>query len=381
MNTISSYHPASSQSAETQNLKNQSTNTAGKAAEAQAKDTLLGRLAEHIPGVSAEDMKNQKAEDFTPDKVAQNISNFVGMGLESMRREGRSEEDIQKMHQAAMRGIEKGFNEAKEILEGLGAFAIPTIEPMIDETFDKTMDAVQALLPNQDYSPSFGRARGTEAFYAERYSQSESFSLKLTTKEGDEVTIQFGSSSYESSSFGAVSNANGQAMSASMERGSSSSMFFSIEGDLNDEEMAAINDLLKDVNEIADEFFSGDLQEAFDMATEFEMDGEQLASMNLRLVQTQSYSAASAYSTVGALPSVENADALSPIKDFGDRLTGAAEDPMLGFMEEADKFISDLINSLTENDIRYLDADEQETSRLDQNMKLMNEMMDSLFDN
>jgi len=385
MNVISSLNQPSQAGtlrSETPQLKNEadSAKAAMERNETKAQDALLNRLAKHVPGVSAEDMRKQNAEDFTPDKVADRVAGFVGMGLDQARAEGRSEADIQKMHEAAMRGIEKGFAEAKEILEGLDILNQGNIEPTIDETFDKTMAAVQALLPSNDNQVS-GPRRGAEAFYAsERYASAETFSLSLTTQDGDEVTIEFGNAEYQNISAAGASAGGSSALSTSLERGSASSMYFSVEGDLSDEELGAINDLLRDVNDIADEFFDGDIQAAFDKATEFEMDGSQLASMNLRLTRTETYSAASAYSAVGSLPSFGNADALAPLNDMGSKLNALAEDPRTAFMEEADKMISKILDGLVQQDTRFKDADDDTRSRLDNNLKLMDDMMDALFD-
>lgn len=350
----------------------------------KAQDTVLNRLAEHVPGVTAEDMRRQKAEDFTPEKVAERISGFVSQGLANARAEGRSEEDVQKMHAAAVRGIEKGFAEAKDILQELDILSQGNIEKTIDDTFDKTMESVRALLPDNpliagNNSGPQAPARSSEEFYAaERYSKAETFSLKLKTQEGDDVVIEFGNSSSQTASIGAVNNANGYAHSASIERYSSSNMSFSIQGDLNEKEMKAIDDLLKDVNDIADEFFGGDMQAAFDKATEFQMDGSQLASMNLQLTRTETYSAASAYSSVGNM--LPGAEKLAPLNDLGTKLGTLAEDPRNAFLDKADAFISEMLDSLVKQDIRFKDADDAQQSLLSENLDKMNSMLDTLFE-
>ncbi len=369
---------------DTQRLSTAPTSEEGQKAQedrnvAKSQDTLLNRLAEHVPGVSAEDMRKQKAEDFTPEKVASRISGFVGMGLDRARSEGRSEADIEKMHAAAMRGIEKGFNEAKEILDGLSILGQGNIEKNIDDTFDKTMSAVKALLPTQQSDLPSGPQRASEAFYAnERYAKSETFSLSLKTQEGDDVVIEFGRAQQQSASVAAARSGGNSAAVASLERSSASSMYFSVQGDLNDEELSAINDLLRDVNDIADEFFGGDIQAAFDKASEFEMDGSQLASMNLRLTRSESHSATSAYSSVGNM--MPGMDELAPLNDMSSKLNALSEDPRNAFMEEADKLIASIIDSLVPQDSRYKDANEKDRERLDNNLQQMNSMMSALFD-
>lgn len=75
--------------------------------QAASEDTVLNRLAENIPGMSAGDLKSLDSDDFSPEKVANRIGDFVAQGLEAARRSGRSEEDIQNMYNAAVSGVEK----------------------------------------------------------------------------------------------------------------------------------------------------------------------------------------------------------------------------------------------------------------------------------
>ncbi|MBY4678511.1 DUF5610 domain-containing protein [Marinobacterium arenosum] len=342
---------------------------------AKAQDALLNKLADNIPGMQGSDLRKLDAEDFTPDKVAGRIAGFVSMGLANARADGRSEEDIAKLHQQAMKGIEKGFKDAQKILDDMGLLK-GEIKSNIDTTYDLTMDAVKALQPGQPP----GLALPSASFYAsERYAQAESFSLSLTTQEGDQISIEFGNSSYYNASAGFSRNEDGSTAGFSIERGVASNLSFSINGDLNDEEMAAIESLLKDVNEIADDFFSGDVQQAFEKASEYRMDGSQLASMNLRLEQSQSYSAAAAYSRVGSLPAVDNGNALAPLQGLAGKLNGAVNDPKIAFMDQADQFVSELLDNLALQDSRYKDADADQQNKLDSNLQLLNDMMDSMF--
>ena len=60
----------------------------------------------------------------------------------------------------------------------------------------------------------------------------------------------------------------------------------------------ALEKLFGQVQELSNKFYAGDLSGAFDRAMALEMDGEQLASMSLRLTQTTVRQATDAYSAV-----------------------------------------------------------------------------------
>ena len=345
----------------------------GRTQEAASQDTVLNRLASNIPGMSSGDLKTLSTDDFSPEKVASRIGDFVAQGLEAARRSGRSEEDIQKMYNAAVDGVKKGFSEAREILDGLGALS-DSIASNIDLTEDKTLDALNAIAPGQQTSED---AQISRLMAAERYQEAETLSLKVTTQDGDEVTINFAKNSQYESSFGIEQDQQGNTQSLfNISRNESSSYQFSVEGDLDNDEIDALQDLIKDVNEISNEFFDGDVQKAFDMASEFRMDKTELASMNLRLTQSEQTTAVAKYSEV------ENLDnpSMNPEKRLGhmmQNMNGAADKPELGFIHDASSLSREILSSLVTQDIRYKDSDEPERARYDANLDSMNNLLAS----
>jgi len=71
-----------------------------------------------------------------------------------------------------------------------------------------------------------------------------------------------------------------------------------VEGELDDDEVKALEKLFGQVQDLSDKFYAGDLAGAFDRAMALDMDGEQLASMSLRLTQTSVRQATDAYGSV-----------------------------------------------------------------------------------
>jgi len=118
----------------------------GKNPSADAKQVLLGKLAEKIPGMTAEKLSGLDANDYTPDKVAGRISDFVAAGLAAAKGRGASDERLQQMYDAAVKGVEKGFKEAREILDNLDVLK-GDIKSMVDETETQTFDALAQIAP------------------------------------------------------------------------------------------------------------------------------------------------------------------------------------------------------------------------------------------
>ncbi|MCP4597861.1 DUF5610 domain-containing protein [Neptuniibacter sp.] len=338
---------------------------------ASAADQLVAKLAENIPGMSVSEMKGLDANDYSPEKVASRISNFVAQGLEQARARGASDADLDSMYQAALSGVQKGFDEATKILEDLNMLT-PDIQTTIDQTHDLTFEALAGLAPNPNSETAPSRQVSISA--AERYSKAESFSLDVMTKEGDKVSIRFNSEASQTKSLGAYSDGDSSAVSYGIERNASSNYRFSVEGDLNEDELEALQSLIQDINLIAEDFYSGDVQEAFEQATELEMDKSQLMNLNVTMTQSASYSAVTAYEQVQQMdnPLGDNGRHLGQLMNNMDKFM---DNPALGFLENSRLFGADLLDQLVHQDIRYKDADEESQSKLDGNFDLLKDLM------
>ncbi len=338
--------------------------TSGKSA--SAADKLVAKLAENIPGMSLSEMKDMDASDYSPEKVASRIADFVAQGLENARARGASEERLLQMYDAAVAGVERGFEEATEILDELGMLNDETAAT-IEQTQDLTFEALAGLAPGSvETAPS----RQVSLSAAERYSKSESFSLNVMTKEGDKVTIKFDSSATETTSLGYYSDDDASAISFGVDRTDSSNYQFSVKGDLNEEELEALQTLVQDINLIADDFFSGDVQDAFEQAAELEMDKSQLMNLNVNMSQSVSYSAVVAYQEVQQLdnPLGNNGRHLGQLMNNMDRFMGHHS---LERFEGIGSFGEDMLANLIRQDVRYKDSDDDSRNKLEDNIRFL----------
>ncbi|MEO1594802.1 MAG: hypothetical protein AAFS02_06100 [Pseudomonadota bacterium] len=110
----------------------------------------------------------------------------------------------------------------------------------------------------------------------------EASTIRIRTQEGDTVKIRLRNVEQFSATDTSRSGPDGTATSTRVDASQSRRVSFSVEGDINSDERAAIEDVLAQASEIADEFFGGDLAAAFENAAEFEFDSEQLQRVNLR---------------------------------------------------------------------------------------------------
>jgi hypothetical protein len=172
------------------------------------------------------------------------------------------------------------------------------LAPQLTQTVDQALDKVSQQLQAQGVSPTHvaklvakfrqdladavssaaasaggaGVTSVTSAFAAVR----ERESLTIQTTDGAQVTIRFGAQA------AAGANSSAAALFAS------SKMQIEVSGNLSSADLTAISNVVSQVDSIANDFFSGDVQDAFAAAANVNADPSEIAGFSLQM----SYSAA-----------------------------------------------------------------------------------------
>lgn len=203
---------------------------------------------------------------------------------------------------------------------------------------------------------------------ATRYQKAESFSLELQTKEGDKVTVRFGYRLDQTETYQANRSEQQRSSYFELSRQEKSHFQFQVEGNLNEDELDAINNLIRDVGQISNDFFNGDFQQAFDQASEFKLDKSQLASMALHLKRTETSSAATAYQQVKNLPEFET-NLPKGLQHAASVMERSQQNPLLSFTDSLRSFQLELLDQLVKQDSRFQEKNAQEkdiSSKLEQ---------------
>lgn len=167
-----------------------------------------------------------------------------------------------------------------------------------------------------DFSPSAKGIRAAAAVekYQASYAYSQTMSMEIKTKEGDVVKVDFQQLYAQYQEYkkeqGAIEGPKGARYFESreaMEATAFEERFgFSVQGDLNEDELKAVFDIFEKVDKLATEFFEGDVQKAFEQAQALEVDFGQIQSFSLDLqkteTMTQAYQQAKAYEGVQQQP-------------------------------------------------------------------------------
>ena len=120
-------------------------------------------------------------------------------------------------------------------------------------------------------------------------SRESTLALKLTTQEGDLVELTFRQLDVLTQTRLKGVTDSGDRVRASDTTGSSErNVNMQITGDLSDAEKAAIDSVLQNVVDVANQFFHGDLQAAIARLSDAQIDTSQLADVSLKMSMSQS---------------------------------------------------------------------------------------------
>lgn len=255
--------------------------------------------ASETSNVYAQPKIQSVANKSEPTLAASNILGFIAQRLGLDAAEGDDTEALQSRLQAGLDGFLKGYGEAREQLLALGQLNGDVLDA-VDKTYKDVLTGIADLA--QEYGLENPAAdllaeiktneeelnvdavaqtvNASNLSLSAEMLQARTFEFEVKTAEGDIVLIR--ALAEQSGSYS--SNADGKSISASSSTVNQFS--FSVEGELNSDEITALNDLLGKVSDLSATFYSGNLEGAFEEALSLGYDDEQIASFSLNLTMS-----------------------------------------------------------------------------------------------
>lgn len=299
----------------------------------------------------------------TAEKASNNILGFIERRLMLDQADGATQAELAARLEAGLEGFEKGFAQAKEQLEALALFS-PEIEADIHQTYDLVHQGISSLkekyvgitepvqsthktsdtensTANTEPTISAPDLASTLSSPNNFFAQRNDFSFDLKTRDGDTVTIRASAQEVNALKYGKESSSN-----------------FSIEinGELDDDELAAINDLLSQVNDLATTFFSGDMNKAFEQALNVGYNYEEIAQFALKLTHSEVQANPTNYQTDNHIPFTQRLD---PIRDFAQQLLDTIETTHLANQEEMLQQLAERIDTQAIDSTNAIDTEDK----------------------
>jgi hypothetical protein len=208
--------------------------------------------------------------------------------------------------------VDKALDAASKHLveQGYSQDEIDTAVARFRDRLAHEIDALTNAAPSAGGdAATTGAAQRVAVAEAARAVKRERFSLDILTAEGDEVSIRFKSLQVANVAAARVSEGDASATAVQGSVISRGRFTIEVDGDLNDAERAAIDDLLDEVDGTATDFFGGDVQAAFAAASRVGLEGDALSAFSVRMSYAKSVTAAQAYATTAALVDTPKAHA------------------------------------------------------------------------
>lgn len=355
-----------------------------------------------------------ESEPPSPKEVADKILGVVINRLEQEAEQGASPERIGMLLEQAESGITKGFKQAENQIEQLGLSSdelsddidqsqklinkglnilqqayiesdsekannpptstpTPTLTSTSNEPSARHTDNTQK---NQVESSPLNEIPKREISQTAGYSQfsalSESTSIEIETQDGDIVSFSLSQlqASFKEGAFDSE---------ASHYEGSYSSgqYAYSVEGDLDENEIKALNDLMVQIESLSEQFFGGDFQGAFESALSLGFDGAEIAgfSLNMNITQIQQVSTYEQVSNMGSSDHHQNTQ-FAPLSNFAHDLLETHKQAMEHF-KNADQMITNLLGKMMED--RY--SSEPSNTKEDLSPDSMESYINTLIEN
>jgi hypothetical protein len=359
------------------------------------------------PDISAPDTEKTDSSLFDFEEIAKNVLNFVGGAIKNAQNKGADEDKLNDLFEQASSGVLKGIKLAELDLAGLlneeVTNGINQSKSLIEDGIAKLKRDIfnpQALNLEK---PATSSVNSTIISYEKQ----NSGELNIRTQDGDTVNITFENlEQFEFSqrqvqhlaqqtelekkavvtepvsvlvdvkspavasgqtstsvdvevddpevSINEVDNArpNTDKIQQNTIFYEESTFSFSVKGELDEDELKAIGQLVADANELAEGFFNGDIETAFNEALELGFDEQGLSSFALQLTKVENTAVIKAYETVSRFDSdnVESdpAKAVKPVADYLDKLLNVLDGSRLRLEDSNsyDNIINKLINKL-----------------------------------
>ena len=187
----------------------------------------------------------------------------------------------------SVRAITENSGERRDIIIG-----------RIREAAEQAFARISEIAGDDDAADELGEARelirrGLDQFEAGALVRTESSLevdarsrqrsvIRIRTQEGDVVRLDVSRADRLSVSEDVLETGEGISRETAIELSSRSRLSLKVRGDLNEAELTAIRDVFKVAENLAEEFFAGDIEAAFEIAAGLEYDSEQLARVSLR---------------------------------------------------------------------------------------------------
>ena len=270
-----------------------------------------------IDGQKPKELADKKVEEknknlFDFEKVAKNVMRFVGGVIRGAADGGASDEKLNGLFSQAREGVSRGFAMAKKDLAGFMNEELENGISKSRELIDTGIDDLETDIFNRQGVENGNLAR-VSTLAAASVANEQSGQLSIRTRDGDEVTFSFenlqsfqasqqtsfqAQTTNEEGDNGTTTSSVSVQQTTAFEYYERSGISFSLKGELDEAEMKSIADLVGQVQDLADTFYKGDVDKAFEEALSLGFDDKELVGYALQLNRSTQTDVLKAYENI-----------------------------------------------------------------------------------
>lgn len=263
------------------------------------------QLNEESPERSRETEKSDEQSGlFDFEEVVSNVFSFVSRVIRGASSTGADDNEIESLFAQAREGIGKGIAAARQDLSGI-------LDDELSRGIDKVGENLEerlAALQQEIFSPLVAETINAN------FSAFSSSELLIRTRDGDEISLFFGRTQSLS-----ATNLNTQDQSIEQDNALTDNsgsqlvsyleqlgLSISISGNIDNDELQAISELVDQLSGVADQFFNGNVFDAFEKALALGYDEKELVGFTARLAKGERASLTDPYREVQNLGNSNN---------------------------------------------------------------------------
>ncbi|MFT4746847.1 MAG: hypothetical protein ACI8XG_000924 [Congregibacter sp.] len=357
-----------------------------------------------------ESTENTTKTLFDFEEIAKNVLNFIGGAVRNAQGKGADEETLSNLFDQATSGVLKGIKMAKDDLSGMMNEEIENginrSQNLIEQGIAKLKEEIFGTVLDSQLASSNSQLVSQSA----DYEKSQSDELQVVTKDGDKVKIVFENvEQFELNRRGReeqvqpitldpavisplpsldnpndtdaqpsiqqlpienieaqpgiqplpietneahASNVGSEIRKENYEYFQASTLSFSVRGELDEDELRAIGKLVANANDLADEFFNGDVEKSFDQALKLGFDDQELTGFALQLIRQDKVPVIQTYESVAHFKDdiTDTVREVKPVAHYLDKMLDLVEESKQKLQEgnSFDNLLNDLINQMGE---------------------------------
>lgn len=302
--------------------------------------TIEGRTSD-VSAKTDDDEQKAKKPLFDFEEVARNVLNFVGNVIKKAASDGAPDDKLNSLFEQARYGVSKGIKLAED---ELGDKATDEVKEGIANSKASIFDGIKEL-----ETSIFDKTEKNTSIVSNSLSmqKAELSEFSVRTRDGDEVQISFGMRENTSTeSFTAdIGNLPGKFVYQQ-----TTSFSMQVKGELDEGELKAIGNLVAQADDVANMFYRGNIEQAYEKALDIGYDNKELQSFALQLTKVESSQKIQKYGEVQQYSEAPNTDLKAPkaVAEYLNKVLNGMKQAseQLGSQEDFNSIINSLVNEM-----------------------------------